>query len=94
MAKRQQQFDGDGFPARLPKAVQEARDEYLTAMRSAAKAVEKRGNKELALMEAMKKHKVDRVRLDGENKFFEIDNKEKIACRTIPKEQRKEAEEA
>ena len=93
MAKKQQaQFNGDGFPEKMPKPLTDARDDYLSAMRSSAKASEKKGDREQTLIEAMNKHKVDRIRLDGENRFFEVARDPKIKKKTIPKEQREEAE--
>lgn len=85
---QQTTFEGDGFPKNPPKAVRDARDEYLSAMRHAAEASKNKGDREQRLIELMKKHDVDRIRLDGENKFIEIGRAEKAKVKTIPKEQR------
>lgn len=42
-SKRQQQFDGEGFPEAPPKEVLDARDEYITAKRDASDAAKYRG---------------------------------------------------
>ena len=90
----QQSFEGDGFPEQPPKPVRDARDEYLTAMRDAAKASEYRKDRELRLTELMEQHDIPRIKLDGENKFFELERKTSVKLKTMPKEQeRQQAEE-
>jgi hypothetical protein len=85
---KQQAFEGDGFPEKPPKEVEDARDEYVSAMRAHAKAGQKKAERHEKLIEVMHKHGIDRVRLDGENKFFEIVEEEKIKTKTVPKEER------
>lgn len=89
---RQTHLKGDGFPGPPPDEVCEARDQYLSSMRSHAKAAKKKAESEQDLIEAMHKHNVTRVQLDGENKYFEIEAPEKIKTKTVPKEQREERE--
>ena len=52
-ADRQQQFEGDGFPDPPPKDVLDARDEYVSAMRSSARATKKKAEKQERLIEEM-----------------------------------------
>lgn len=85
---RQQQFAGNGFPDPPPKEVADARDDYLQAMRDAAKASEEKGYKRERLIEAMRDNNIDRIKLDGENKFFELETEAKVKMKTIPKDQR------
>lgn len=87
---RQKAMEGDGFPGPLPEEVCDARDEYLSAMRAHAKTGKKKGESEQKLIEAMHKHEINRVPLDGENKVFDIEAPEKIKMKTLPKEQRDE----
>ena len=87
---RQKAMEGDGFPGPIPEEVCDARDEFLSAMRAAAKAGEKKGEKEQRLIEVMHKHEMTRVPLDGEKKYFEIEAPEKVKMKTKPKEQRDE----
>ena len=87
---RQKALEGDGFPGPTPEEVCDARDQYLSAMRSHAKTAKKKAESEQALIEAMHKHDIVRVNLDGENKYFKIESTEKIKTNTIPKEQRDE----
>lgn len=87
---RQKALEGDGFPGPLPEEVCDARDEFLTAMRAHAKTGKKKGENEQKLIEAMHKHDIMRVPLDGENKVFDIEAPEKIKMKTLPKEQRDE----
>ncbi len=91
---KQRKFDGDGFPEDPPQEVCDARDEYMQAKRAAARASEKKGAKEQTLIDSMREHGIERVRLDGENKFIEIDSPEKVKVKTIPKEQRDARESA
>lgn len=90
--KEQKQFDGDGFPEKPPKAVLNARDEYITAKRDAADAAKHRGDRELNLIEKMQEHGIDRLPIDGENKFIEVSATERAKIKTIPKEQREARE--
>lgn len=87
---RQKAMEGDGFPGPLPEEVCDARDEYLSAMRAHAKTGKRKGESEQKLIEAMHKHEIERVPLDGENKVFDIEAPEKIKMKTLPKEQRDE----
>jgi len=89
---KQKQFDGDGFPERLPKAVEEARDQFIGAKRRAANAAGKRSECEILLIESMESAGVDRVKLDGENKFIEIERKPHASIKTIPKDQQEKAD--
>lgn len=84
----QQQFEGDGFPEPPPPAVCRARDRYLQAMREQAKAGAEKSTAHEALIRVMHDHNIDRVPLDGENKYFEIDPTEKIKTKTVPKAKR------
>src|SRR3954471_8498256 len=84
---RQQAFEAEGFPGPLPEEVCEARDTYLSVMRAHAKTGKKKGEGEQRLIEAMHKHDISRVQLDGENKYFEIEAPEKVKMKTILKEQ-------
>ncbi|MCB0358754.1 MAG: hypothetical protein KDD44_03940 [Bdellovibrionales bacterium] len=93
MAKSTQQtFEGDGFPKRLPKAVAEARDAYLGHKRKAANAAKRRQEAEVILIDLMQKHEIDRVQLDGENKFIEVEATPKAKVKTMPKAQREGAD--
>lgn len=87
---RQKVMEGDGLPGPIPEEVCDARDEFLSAMRAAAKAGEKKGEKEQKLIEVMHKYEMTRVPLEGEKKFFDIEAPEKIKMKTLPKEQRDE----
>ncbi len=90
--RKQAEFEGNGFPGPPPEEVCDARDTYLSSMRAHAKAAEKKAKSEQSLIEAMHKHEIKRVKLDGENKYFEIEAPEKIKTKTVPKEQREERE--
>lgn len=87
----QKQFEGEGFPDPPPAEVREARDDYLDAMREATKASSKKGDRHLKLIEVMQAHGIDRVRLDGENKFFELAEEHKVKMKTVPKDQREKS---
>ena len=87
---RQKALEGDGCPGPTPEEVCDARDTYLSTMRAHAKTGKKKAESEQALIEAMHKHGLARVSLDGENKYFEIEAPEKIKTKTVPKEQRDE----
>lgn len=87
---QQKQFEGDGFPEPPPKDVCDARDNYLAAKRAAATANEKKADKHERLVELMHQHNIDRIPLDGENKYFYLDASEKVKIGTVPKEKRDE----
>lgn len=89
---QQQFFEGEGFPKRPPKAVRDARDEFITAKREAAEAATHRGEREQILIDMMKKHGINRLMLEDENKFIEITAPEHATIKTIPKEQREKRE--
>jgi len=59
-AQRQGQFEGPGFPEKPPKAVLDARDQYITAMRDASDARKRKGDREQNLLEKMKENGIDR----------------------------------
>lgn len=88
VAEVQQHFEGDGFPGPPPAEVRQARDEFLQAQRDSAVASEHKADRHERLKEVMKEHGITRVKLDGENKFFELTSDEKIKTRTIPKDKR------
>lgn len=85
---RQLTLNGDGFPAEPPQEVCAARDAFLGAKRASAKANETKGEREVRLIELMREHGINRIRLDGENKFFEIEATPHVKVKTMPKEQR------
>lgn len=85
---RQTSFEGEGFPEEPPKEVCKARDQFLQAQRDAAEAAEYKADRHERLKEVMKDNGLTRVKLDGENKFFELTHDEKIKTRTIPKDKR------
>lgn len=85
---RQLTMNGDGFPAEPPAEVCAARDAFLGAKRASAKANETKGEREVRLIELMKEYGINRIRLDGENKFFEIEATPHVKVKTMPKEQR------
>ncbi len=85
---QQTQFEGDGFPEPPPKEVCDARDNYLEAKRAAAAASEKKADRHERLVELMHEHNIDRIPLDGENKYFYLDASEKVKIGTVPKEKR------
>ena len=86
--KTQQAFEGEGFPEPAPLPVRKGRDEYLQAMRDCAAASKEKAAAQEKLIELMHKHGIDRIELDGENKFFEIEQTEKIKTKTVPQEER------
>jgi hypothetical protein len=81
----QKTFEGEGFPDKPPAAVIRARDEYLQAMRDHADAGKEKSTRHEALVEVMHKHGITRIRLDGENKFFELESTENVKMKTVPK---------
>ncbi|QDU61257.1 hypothetical protein Pan216_21110 [Planctomycetes bacterium Pan216] len=83
----QSEFPGMETP-KPPKEVLDARDKFIQAKRDAAEAAENRGHCEQRLIEQMHKHGITKVKLDGENKFIEIEAPEKAKVKTVPKEQR------
>lgn len=85
----QQQMEGDGFPDPLPKEIQRAVGEYLTCKREAAEAAEAKGNAMQKLIELGHKHKLERIPIEGENKFVEIGVKDTCKIKTKPKDQEK-----
>lgn len=91
---QQTQFEGDGFPEPPPKVVCDARDAFLEAKRAAAKAGEKKADKHERLVELMHEHNIDRIPLDGENKYFYLDASEKVKIGTVPKEKREKRKAA
>ena len=91
---KQHRMQGEGFPPEPPEHVLNARDQYITAKRAAAKASKTKGEKEQELISAMNEAGIDRLELDGENKFIQIETPEKVAIKTIPKQQRQEREQA
>lgn len=84
----QQLLEGEGFPEKPPREVNEALGEFVTAKRAHAKTAEKLATKHEALIEAMHKHGLTRIRIDDENKFVEIVPTEKATVKTMPKEKR------
>ena len=85
---KQTKLQGDGFPEEPPEDVCKARDEFLSAIRSAAKASKSKSSKHERLVTVMKEHKLQRIPLDGENKFFELEEEEKVKLKTVPKDER------
>ena len=92
VAKRKQKvLEGDGFSVRLPKAVQTAIEEYLTAKRDAAEASESAGEAKVRLIDIAHKNNLTRIKIEGENKFIEVGIKDTVKVKTVPKDQRKQA---
>lgn len=85
---RQLVMNGDGFPAEPPEEVCTAMDAFLGARRASVKANETKVEREVRLIELMREHGINRIRLDGENKFFEIEATPHVKVKTMPKEQR------
>lgn len=83
----QKQMQGDGFPDPLPKEVQRAVDEYLTAKREAADASEVKGAAMQKVIELGRKHGLERIPIEGENKFIELGVKDTCKVKTKPKDQ-------
>lgn len=61
-------------------------------MRSSTKAAAKKSQREQELVEMMHKHKIERLKLDDEAKFIELNKSEKPKIKTIPAEDRKKRE--
>ena len=78
----QTKMTAEGFPKEPPEALCTARDKFLSAKRSAAKAIEKRENAKVVLIDTMKEMGIDRIRLDGENKYFELEDKPNLSIKT------------
>jgi hypothetical protein len=74
--------------------VLDARDAYVTAKREAAKAAEAKGGAEQDLIKEMHEAGIERLQLDDENKYIEINAPEKVSIKTVPKEQREKREAA
>lgn len=88
---KQKQFEADGFPDPLPKEVVKAMEAYLTAKREAAEASEESGSRKVLLIEVARKHNIERIPIDGENKFIEIGKADTVKVKTVPKDQREMA---
>ncbi len=82
----QLEFDAEGFPEKLPKELCELRDSFLGAKRASVNAANVKHDREAALIEGMKKLGIDRIRLDGESKFFELSKKDSLQIKTIKKD--------
>tara|TARA_R100001594_G_scaffold131050_1_gene170440 strand:- start:465 stop:818 length:354 start_codon:yes stop_codon:yes gene_type:complete len=86
--KKQRTFEGKDWPKKPPKSVSNALDEYLTAKREAADAAEMKSSAHEKLIEICNKHKITRLRIEGENKFLEIGENQTAKIKTIPKDER------
>lgn len=83
----QKRMEGDGFPDPLPEEVQTAVAVYLTAKRESAEAAEAKGLAMQKLIDLGHKHNLDRIPIEGENKFIEIGVKDTCKVKTKPKDQ-------
>ena len=90
-AVNQQQFETDGFPEKPPAAVRKARDLYLQAKRDSADAATEKSQAEQKLIDEMTKNGIQRLKLDGESKYFEIEAQPKVKMKTFPKKHREES---
>lgn len=84
---QQQVMQGDGFPDPLPKEISKAVGVYLTAKREAAEAAEEKGKAMQKVIELGHKHGLERIPIEGENKFIEIGKKDTVKVKTKPKDQ-------
>lgn len=84
---QQKQMEGDGFPDPLPKELQNAVGEYLTAKQESADAAEVKGLAMQKLIELGRKHGLERIPVEGENKFIELGVKDTCKVKTKPKDQ-------
>lgn len=84
---QQQLMQGEGFPPPLPKEVQKAVAEYLTCKRESAEAAEAKGNAMQKVIELGHKHNLERIPIEGENKFIELGKKDTCKVKTKPKDQ-------
>lgn len=85
MAK-QKTFDAEGFPEKPSELLQADVDHYVKCLRAKATAQGKLNASKTNLIERMQSEGVDKVRLDGENKFIHLVEEEKIKIETVKKE--------
>ena len=66
--------------------VQEKRDKFLKFKRATVRETKKRDGAEEELLDVMREHGIERIHLEDENKFIEIEAKPKAKIKTGPKD--------
>lgn len=71
------------IPDDVPAEVRKAADVMIERKRSSQKASERKKQAEIQLIDAMKTHRIKRVRIDGEDKYFERGSTDKVVVKVI-----------